>query len=276
MGKTIPKGRRGRLLATRATGGGLLTLGAGLFLYFVVRTDSSITSILWMVGVACVLWFLAGFFFLLIKEQPGATEGGRTAIDEAKDGFQFLKENRQLRNFIISRALLMAIPLAQPFFIVFGKEVTNADFKGLGLMIIVSGIAGFISSPFWGKFADRSSKNMMRVVAVLGVLNILAVLSFPFLPEQYTSIYAFAPLILINMMIHGGARLSRKTWLTDFAPEKERPLYIATANTMIGLFTLVAAGIGFIAELLSIEALFVFLISMLLGSIYFTSTLKDV
>lgn len=238
MAKTIPKGKRGQLLAARATGGGILTLIAGLGMYFYLNTESSETSLIILISCSAVLWFGAGYFFLIINEAKGANQGGRSPINEIKKGWELLKENQNLRNFIISRALLMAIPLAQPFLIVYGKNVTGANLSGLGLLVLASGIAGFISSPFWGKFADNSSRKMMMVVAGLGILNILSVLGFDLLSNSLKTIYLFAPFILTNMMIHSGARLSRKTWLTDFAPEDERPLYISLANTCIGIFTL--------------------------------------
>lgn len=276
MAKTIPKGKRGQLLAARATGGGVLTLAAGIIMYFYLSADASMTSIVLLIACSAVLWFGAGFFFVVIKEADGANQGGRSPINEIKKGWQLLSDNLDLRNFILSRALLMAIPLAQPFLIVYGKEATNANLSGLGLLVIASGIAGFVSSPFWGRFADQSSRKMMMLVAALGMLNIGLVLGFDHLSESYKTIYYFAPLILLNMMIHAGARLSRKTWLADFAPENERPLYISLANTCIGLFTIVAAGIGVIAELAGLEILLLFLCGMLAGSIYFSYTLKEV
>ncbi len=61
-----------------------------------------------------------------------------------------------------------------------------------------------------------------------------------------------------------------------FAPERERPLYIALSNTLIGVFTLLTAGIGFIAEWFNREVLLLFFIGMLLISLYWTYRLKEV
>ncbi|MEZ2414777.1 MFS transporter [Muriicola sp. E247] len=276
MGKTIPKGKRGQLLAWRATGGGILTLIFGLVLYFFLNSWDPMAVILLLVGVATILWILAGLFFILIKEAPGATDGGRTPLQEFKAGLSILKKDTNLRNFILARAFLMAIPLAQPFFVIIGKESTQASFSGLGIFVIASGIAAMVSSPFWGKFADRSSRKLMLLISVFGIFNCLLVLGFMYLNPSIQSIYLFAPLILLNMMAHGGARLSRKTYLTDFAPEKERPLYISLSNTLIGLFTILTAGIGFIAEWFNYDILLLFFIGMLLLSMYWTYRLKEV
>ncbi|NNK10579.1 MAG: MFS transporter [Flavobacteriaceae bacterium] len=276
MGKTIPKGKRGRLLAWRATGGGILTLLFGLALYFFLNSWDPMAVILLLIGAATILWILAGLFFALIKEAPGATDGGRTPLQEFKAGIQVLKSDSNLRNFVLARAFLMAIPLAQPFFVIIGKESTQAAFSGLGIFVIASGIAAMVSSPFWGKFADKSSRKLMLLIALFGIFNCSLVWGFLYLDSSTQSIYLFAPLILLNMMAHGGARLSRKTYLTDFAPEKERPLYISLSNTLIGVFTILTAGIGFIAEWFNYEVLLLFFIGMLLLSMFWIYKLKEV
>lgn len=276
MGKTIPKGKRGRLLAWRATGGGILTLLFGLALYFFLRSWEPMSIILLLVGCAAALWVLAGLFFALIREAPGATDGGRTPLEEFRAGLQHLKTDGNLRNFVMARAFLMAIPLAQPFFVIIGRETTGAELSGLGIFVIASGLAASVSSPFWGRFADRSSRKLMMAIAVFGIINCGLVLGFMYLSPASQSLYLFAPLILLNMMAHGGARLSRKTYLTDFAPEKERPLYIALSNTFIGFFTLLTAGIGFIAEWFSKEVLLLFFVLMLLISLFWISRLREV
>lgn len=275
MGKTIPKGRRGRLLATRATGGGLLTLAFGLVLFFFLRDMEASRTVALLILGAALLWVLAGLAFLWIEEAPGATEGGRTPFQEFRAGWKVLREDRNLANFILSRAFLMAIPLAQPYFVVIGREYTDADLSGLGLFVIAAGLAALISSPLWGKLADRSSRRLMVGMALLGILNCGLVAGFTFLPEGSRSIFLFAPLILLNMMAHGGARLSRKTYLTDYAPEEDRPLYVALANTLIGFFTLAAAGIGFLSEWFGNLFLLAFLSGMLLLSIFFSRRLKE-
>lgn len=274
MGKTIPKGKRGRLLATRATGGGILTVIAGLVFYFFVNESTDLTFYVYLFLIAAFLWWASAALFAAIDEKPGAQDGGRTPLNEAKNAISLLKEDRNFSNFLITRALLMAIPLAQPFFIIYARQLLDVSLQSLGLFVIVAGVSNTISSPFWGKFADKSSRGLMVVVSVMGILTCLYAILFDQLPANLQTIYAFAPIFFVNIMAHGGARLSRKTYLVDYAPEKERPLYVSLANTVIGVFTLLTAGIGFIAELFSLEALMFFLIAMLVAVIVMALNLK--
>ncbi|MTI21516.1 MFS transporter [Fulvivirga sp. RKSG066] len=274
MGKTIPKGKRGRLLALRATGGGVLTVVAGLIFYFYFNENTSEIVYVGLFAIAAVLWWLAAALFASIDEKKGAQEGGRTPIQELKNGFTILKEDTNFRNFLITRALLMAIPLAQPFLILYAREILDASLQGLGLFVIVTGISNAVSSPFWGKFADKSSRGLMAVVAVLGIVTCLYAAFFEQLPDSWQHIYAYAPVFFLIVMAHGGARLSRKTYLVDYAPKKERPLYVSLANTVIGIFTILTAGIGIIAEAFSLQVLLYFLMAMLLVAIVLSIQLK--
>ena len=266
VAKTIPKGRRGQMLALRSSLGGVLTLGAGVWLFALVRSGESASSYFWLIIVAATLWLIAAALFARIREADGATEGGRTPLSEIKQAWTCFRSDANLRRFIFTRGLLMAIPLAQPFFIVLGRTEIGDQVASLGVVVVAAGIANVVSSPFWGRFSDRSSRLMMVAVALLGIANIALMLSFPFWPEAIRNVFGFSVLLMIQVVAHAGARLSRKTYLLDFAPGSERPLYVSLSNTMIGIFTLVAAGLTAIASIWSVEAMLLVLATLLAGA----------
>ena len=276
MGKTIPKGKRGQVLAYRATLGGVLTLVAGVLMYTLIEGAEERSPYLWLLLTAAVLWVLAAVFFVGIVEEKGATEGGRSPVQELKEAKKLFKQEPNLRRFIFTRGLLMAVPLAQPLYVLLGKQYTDSSIGALAIMVVAVGIAGIISSPFWGRFADKSSRKMMLVVAAMGIGNAVLVLLFPLLPEDWQNVYTFVPLLLLNVMVHGGARLSRKTYLVDMAPKDERPLYVSLSNTIIGLFTLLAAALGMLAELISPEFFVGFLALLLALSMPLAYKLEEI
>ncbi len=275
VAKTIPKGKRGQMLAMRATIGGILTLIAGVWLYTSVESEYNLWVLFGLTISASILWALAAIIFAGIREEKGATEGGKTPVKELKDAWAFFKKDINLRNFIFTRALLMAIPLAQPFFIILGRQEVGSEVSSLGIIVVAAGIANIISSPFWGRFSDKSSRKMMIAVAALGIINILVMVSFPFWGGNLKNIYTFSSLLLIQVIAHGGARLSRKTYLVDFAPDKDRSLYVALSNTLIGLFTVVAAGFGIIATLFGLQIMLLFYAGMLAAAILAGLTLRE-
>lgn len=276
VAKTIAKGKRGQLLALRASIGGVLTLIAGLWLFTSIKGADDQTIYFRIIAVSALLWLMASIVFALIKEDRGATEGGKTPVKEVKHAWHFFINDTNLRNFIFTRGLLMAIPLAQPFFIVLGKAELGSKATSLGLIVVAAGLANIISSPFWGRFSDRSSRKLMIAVAILGIGNICLMASFPLWADPFRNIYTFSILLLIQVMAHAGARLSRKTYLIDFAPEKDRSLYVSLANTMIGIFTLVAAGFGIVAAFFGTQTMLLFYAGVLMLSIMFALKLKEV
>ncbi|SNR94911.1 Predicted arabinose efflux permease, MFS family [Belliella buryatensis] len=276
IGKTVPKGKRGQLLAMRSTIGGILTLFAGVFILRDLEGEQDKEMLFWVVMSGAILWLMSAFLFSLIAEERGATEGGRSPVNEITNAWNFWKEDSNLRRFIFTRGLLMAIPLAQPFFVVLGKEELGSEVNNLGIMVIAAGIANIVSSPFWGRFADQSSRKLMVWVSILGMVNISLMALFPFWPDSLQNIYVFAALFLIQVMAHGGARLSRKTYLVDFAPEKERPLFVSLSNTMIGVFTLVAAGLGSLSSFFGVQVMLFVFVGLLMIALFLTFRLKEV
>ncbi|HET8860036.1 MFS transporter [Marivirga sp.] len=276
IGKTIPKNTRGQMLSYRSTFGGILSLIAGVVLVFFIQeeADKSIYGFLFLFAAA--LWFIAALLFFMIKEEKGATDGGRNPLQEVKAGIKLITDEKNFRNFLFTRALLMAVPLLQPFYVLVAKDIGNPDWSLLGYLIIVNGLANVLSSPFWGKMADQSATRLMRISSFIAIGGGAFALLFYFAADWNLGFFAFLPVFFINGIAYSGARLSRKTYLVDYAPEDDRPTYVSVANTFIGLFTLVAAGFGIIAQVFGLPAQIIFFMSLLALAIVLSFRLKSV
>ncbi len=264
LAKTIPKGKRGTLLSLRATIGGILSLGAGYLIYQYVGDDEGTGVYAVLLISAAILWFLASLLFFIIKEEPGATAGSRTAINEAREGWGLLRSQPRFLRFVIARSLLLSVMLVIPFYSIFARDITGTEVSGLGLFVITSSLAMVLSSYFWGRFADRSSKLVMAAGGFIGVIGALIALSFLILPDHMQTPAIFSSVFFIGGFAHAGIRMGRKTYLVDGAPEKDRPLYVAVSNTFVGIITVLSAGLGFIADILGVEwliGLFAFLMA---------------
>ncbi|MGA9326717.1 MAG: MFS transporter, partial [Salegentibacter sp.] len=274
--KTIPKNTRGQMLSYRSTFGGILSLVAGAVLVFVIRGESNTSIYGGMFLAASLLWFLAALVFSMIKEEKGATSGGRNPLEEVKAGWSLIREENNFRNFLFTRALLMAVPLLQPFYVLIAKDISNTSWNLLGYLIIVNGLANVLSSPFWGKIADQSPTRLMRISCFIAIGGGIYALLFYFLSNLQPGFYVFLPVFFINGIAYSGARLSRKTYLVDYAPAEDRPTYVSVANTFIGLFTLVAAGFGVVAQLFGLPAQIIFFLLLLIIAVLLSFRLKEV
>ncbi len=276
VGKTIDKGVRGRMLANRAAIGGALTIGAGLILRFLIGETNDYTNYLYLIGAAAILWFLGAVFFAFKEEYKGATEGGRNAIKEAKAGFKVFSNDCNYRKYLFARIFLISVEISAPFYVLHSKQVTSDSIKTLGIMIIAVGLANILSSPFWGKFADTSSKNTMIYGGIIGALTAILALAFTFLPDSFQSAYLYGIIFVVLGIAEAGVRLGRKTYLLDYLDEKDRPTYVAFANSSIGVLTLaIGALLGLVIELFSLQVLFLILIGMGIAGSLFSYGLKS-
>ncbi|MCH8568472.1 MAG: MFS transporter [Balneolales bacterium] len=234
VAKTIPKGKRGTLLSVRATAGALLTLIAGTYLHLYGGDDEALIFYFYLLAGAAFLWFLAALLFHVIKETEGATDGARNAIQEAKEGYLIVKKVPGFARFVLARALMLGLMLIIPFYVIFGRDILGEDIGSLGVFILANALAGLLSSYFWGRFSDKSSRKVMIWGAAVGLVSVFWVLCFPLLPDYTQNVYVFSAAFFIAGFGQTGIRLGRKTYLLDAAPEKERPLYVAVSNTLIG------------------------------------------
>ena len=266
LAKTIPKSRRGRLLATRATGGGLLTLLVGSYFYWQGQQQEDLTTFTTLLVAAGALWIGAALLYSLTHEPKAKPQASQGLVSELRQGLYLLREDVPFRRFLAARILLMAIPLSHPFLVLFAKEQTGGKWQDLGLFVIIAGVSATLSSPFWGRFSDRSAKGLMGVVALLGMLILGYAVSFAYWPSDWKSTYTILPAFFLITMAHGGARLGRKTYLVNYAPAKARALYVAVANTTLGLFTLLSGLLSFFVTEGALQWILVWLMACLAGA----------
>jgi sugar phosphate permease len=266
VAKTIPKGKRGRLLGVRGTIGGALTLAAAFVLYLGVGGAEQITPYVALLAAGTVLWLVAAAAFARIDEQPGATQGGRNALDEIREARTALGEDRNLTRFVVERILLLAVPFLQPFYVVIALSATGERIGGLALFVAATGLANVLSSHIWGLFSDRDSRSVMSIAAALGAVTGAYVLGMSFLPDAAQSSLLYMPALFFNGVAQGGTRLGRKTYLVDYAPDDKRALYVGVSNSIVGVFTLAGAAFGALAQVASVDAAVAVLVAALIAA----------
>jgi hypothetical protein len=247
MGKTIVKSRRGRLLGFRAAAGGAVTIVVGGALAATLGPDVARGTFVWLLLAAAALWVLGAWLFALIREPAGAVAGGRTPLAEARAGAAVLREVAGFRRFLLARALLAVTEVAVPFYVLAARE-DGVDASGLGTFLLASGVAAVVSNPIWGRVTDRASdRGVMTAAGAIGALA--ATLAAACIATGWGSEATYAAVIFVAVVAQEGVRLGRKAYLVTAAPPDERPLYVALANTIIGVVMIALALLGVVAEL---------------------------
>jgi MFS family permease len=236
LGKTVPKRRRGRVtgISSSVAGVGTVLFAVGLWL------DVGGQDVYpWLFVFSGSFWLLAAFLFASIREEAGATDGGRNGFMEALKRFSLLRDDAVFRRFVIARSLLVGTALAAPFLVLLARERTSA---GLEMFLLAQGLAGLLSGHVWGVFADRSSRKVLLFTAMAaGCLGLLVVAA-----DRWANGITYSPWFLpaaffLLAVLHYGVRLGRKTYVVDMASGNQRTDYVSVSNTVLG-FVLLGTG----------------------------------
>ncbi len=249
MGKTVSKTRRGTLTGYATALSGLATMAAGAWLQWRGGAPDDPAGVVGLLLLAGGLWLLGAALFAGLREQPGATSGGGNAGRDALASLSILATDRPFRRFVVTRALLVSTALLVPFYALLAREVSDAGVGGLGALLVAAGVASTVSSGFWGRMSDRSSREVLRLAATGAGLLSLGVAAWqlagaPWLPAELVLVAAF---FLIGIA-HAGVRIGRKTYLVDMATAETRATYVAVSNTAIGVVLLAGGAFGLLAE----------------------------
>ena len=253
LGKTVSKSRRGRLSGLAASISGAITLlvGTGIAVTpLLLPGAEALAGPLFFAGlllVSALLWFAAANIYAAVPEEPGATQGGVNAFIEALRSIGLLRSDRDFRQFVIARMLLVATAFVIPYVVVMIQ--TNAAGQGFSFaaLLLAEGAAGLLSGPLWGRWSDRRSERVMAAAAALSVAMVVVVLVINGVNASWLG---FAPvaggLLFVAAVAHQGARIGRKTYLIDMASGDNRAQYTAVSNTVIGLFLFSGAALGWV------------------------------
>ena len=235
LGKTVGKSRRGSITGTAGS-----VASAGVVVLAVLLMSGLFQSkgvVVAAIALAACLWGGAALLFLGLQEERSDTGNA------PKARFSILKEDPNLRRFILVRGLLTSTALAPPYFVVLAGGEDQSALGQLGALVLASALASFLSSYVWGRMSDSSSRKVLMLTGVVGALAMLGavMLSVFGLATQFWAM----PLVLFILMIaYHGVRQGRSTYLVDMSPEDLRSVYAAVSNTTIGIVLMVAGFAG--------------------------------
>ncbi|ABI57403.1 MFS transporter [Alkalilimnicola ehrlichii MLHE-1] len=277
LGKTVPKTRRGQVNGWSASAAGLVTIGVGALLLLGGGSPGETGIYLLLLGGAALLWLLAAAGYGAIREYPGATSGGGNAFTEAVQRLDRLRTDEPFRRFVIARALLLCSALTAPFIIMLAHEQTGGAALVLGLFVIADGLASLVSAPFWGRFADTSSRRVMVVAgAGAGMVGLGLVLLVQALPPLAGSAWLYPLFFFLLAIAHAGVRLGRKTYVVDLAGGDKRTDYVAVSNTVIGVVLLLMGGVGLLTAVIPVSGVILILSGMGIAGAWLSARLPEV
>lgn len=269
LGKTVSKGKRGKVSGYAATLSGIVACAVGA--YFALapsdfRPDWLLYGLLILAGIS---WFAAAAAYARIPELPGATEGARGISDLLTAQIKLLLQDRELQKFLLARALMIATALVGPVYVTLAQSRTGQELSALGWLMLATGLASTLSASFWGALSDYSSRaTMAMAAAIAGILGFAVLAASYLLPAAMTHIGFYAAVLFILGIAHAGVRIGRKTHIIDLAGGDRKAEYVAVSNTLIGILLLMIGGLVSILLSFGAEAAIAALSTMaLLGAL---------
>lgn len=244
MGRSIPKGFRGRVNGLSTTLSGILTATAavGLLLY---KGEGKALFFAWLLIGTSGLWLIGGFLHGIVQEPVPETKNASS--EKKSDGLiariKLVVADTTFRRFILARAFLLGTALAAPLFVVLSQE-GNSQMIELGGFIIAGGIATSSSSFLWGKLADRASHLAMALGGMIAAITGLSAIAVQLHGGIADTIWIWPLLFLLFNFGYNGVRIGRKTWIIDAAEGDRRTDYVSASNTLIAVIILIVGGLS--------------------------------
>ncbi len=274
MGKTTPKARRGRLNGWVSSAGGFIAMAAGVTLLIQGNwTELGPVQFTWILSIGAGLWLLSVLLIEGIREFPTSSPISSEHFSKKRGpntpGMSLLWKDNAFRTFVIVRALAIGSGLSAPYIISLAHKALDGRSFWLGVFIIVDGLSATLSSPFWGRMSDRSSKFVLRFAMSITTALLMMACTLSWIQIQgKTAMLTYPILFFLLGIAHSGVRLGRKTYIVDMAEGDQRTQYVSVSNSIIGIILLAMGAITSAVSLLSVPlALLVFAVCAGAGSL---------
>jgi MFS family permease len=271
VAKTIPPRRRGSFFSYRQMFGGLLAFFvAGPIVRALLSQEGPLpfpANFGMLFAVAFVFLSLALLSFSLIDEPPLAQPAkSQTLSDTLRAAPRLFRSDIDFRRFIISRIWGRLGAIADPFYIVYAREVLGIAPRYVGIYLALRVLTAALSNLYWGRVADQQGNRRLLVMTtgLSGLIPVVALL-MPLFAARGSTLLAWlfiGVFLLIGLSIDGSATAS-STYLLELAPEAERTTYCGIANTVLGVFTFLPVFGGLMLSFLNNDYTLLFVLGIL-------------
>lgn len=243
LGRTVPKTQRGRATGWAASAAGVATLGVGAIGFWLSDESVPLAVLIGLLMAAAGMWVLAAWMFSGIDEPAQAPSGSARQSPLSRLGL--LRRDATLRHFVMTRALLLCSALSSPYYVLLAKQHSPNGHSQLFVFVLLGGLAAMLGGAVWGHWADRSSRRVMNIAALIAATLALIV----FFGERDDSdwmqhTWSLPLAFFLVSLAHEGVRVGRKTWIVNIAEGQRRTDYVAVGNSAIGLALLIAGALS--------------------------------
>lgn len=277
VGKVVPLHRRGAFFGARRLLGGILALGASVMVGWSLSEKSGLPfphDFALLFGLSFVCISLALFAFARIDEPVEPVSHERIGMSaQIQRAGRLPRQDPTYGRFLSARLLMVIADMAVPFYVVFAKESLGAPPALVGVYLATTTLSALLANLWAARASDRQGNRQVLVVACLvGVASTALALLFDWLRGPAL---LFAVTFALNGVYNTAAWVAHFNFLLEVAPPGDRPIYVGTANTLMGMAILASSGGGALVDWLGFSALFGLAFGALLVATGITLSIRE-
>jgi len=262
VSKTIPPERVGRLFGVGQALGGVLAVGAGLVVRYLLSEQGPPFPINY-----AWLFLLSGTAFLVslglistIREDPEPVSGDRVPWRAyLPQLITLLGGDADFRLVTLVRLLLGAGGMAAPFYILYATEDLGLPAEAIGLFVSVQVGASALLGLLMGYLNERAgSRRVIQLATVMGLVSPLGALLIPrLIPARGVGfLWAYALIFVGLQGVMSSMMLGFMNFVMEIAPRDAQPTYVGLANTLGAVLLVYPLLGGIVLERISYRGLF--------------------
>ncbi|MGM0419474.1 MAG: MFS transporter [Bacillota bacterium] len=268
IGKTVVRGERGKLYASKQFAASTAAFIGGMVIQNIFSGDSfafpinySLTLFIGFLGLV-----IASIAFWFIQEPPSINKDeDRLSLKEyIKRVPDILRADKNFIQYIIIENMASFSVMLLPFYIVYARETFAVGTGYIGRYLLFQ-IAGTILSNFlWGYISDRFNSKIVVRICILGgaIVPLIALAITPAGPEYFAIIF-----FLIGFL-KSGRQVGFEPYLLQIAPDERRTVYLGIRGTLNFMIVLLPLMGGIFIDYLGFLFTFVF-VSIVMFIAYF-------
>jgi MFS family permease len=260
LAKALTPATRGRLLGWSQVASGVLAIGAGALIRWLLGPDGPAYplnyGIILLLASACFAGSLIGCWFIV--EPPEATEENRPTFRQYLPQLARLwRADRAFSLVTAVRLLAGAGAVATTFYVVFATDVLRLPPAAIGLFAGATTVGSALAGLVLGPVADRAGSHrvIQAATGMAFLVPVIALFCRSGLLGSSVSIVYPALYVLLGMF-EGSVLLGFFNFVLEIAPAGQRPVYIGLTNTVVGLLFIMPVLGGWVLQATSYTVLF--------------------
>ncbi len=240
LGKSIPT-RRGLLFGISNFFGGLLGLGIGWLLTYLLDRFPYYQAMAWIVGIAFAASLVSLTAIFMWKETLSVKRDA--SMTQNTSNRKTILADSNFLQYLLWRGLMVILDIATPFYALSAMASLKLADSQVGVFTVLLSLSETIFNPLWGWLGDH--KGFYNIVVISAVAGITAAI----LAATASSLFIYYLVFLLAGIMISGLQISNFNIIFEFSPPDLVPMYTAVSQMALSpLSGIIPVLGGFIAD----------------------------